>query len=171
MSWFDDAEKQMDEREQEEVLREKQRKWKPEEEGDTLLGILTQAKTTPDTGYGVGLLCIVKDMKEKDEDGDPIQWEVWGSGVVLRNELFDQAPALGKGIMIRYAGKQEGQSGFSYSKYYVEVEKDKNGIPFQDRQLWDKLHREYEMNRESDAPAVDPVQSATDDDGNLAAPF
>lgn len=166
MSWYDEADKQMDDRAKDEEAREKQQKWEPEA-GQDLLGVLTKVKVTPDTmGYGPGLLLIVKDMREKDTDGNNLMWEVWAGATVLRSELFDQAPKQGKGIMIRFDGMASGQSGREYKKYFVEVERDENDVPFTDRELWAGIQKDMDTVRAEVADA-----GARQDWGPGEAPF
>lgn len=167
MSWYDKADEQMDERSKEEADREDQQRWDPAP-GEDLLGVLTKVKVTPDTmGYGPGLLLIVKDMRKEKDGGGALLWEVWASATVLKSELFDQAPKQGKGIMIRFDGLAQGQSGREYKKFFVEVERDENDIAFTDRELW----RDIEAQMTAEAAETADAPKVAQDWGPGEAPF
>jgi len=93
---------------------ERGNEWKPEEEGDTILGTLETVEH-PRTKDGRYLPVLILET-----DDGPTRVAVLHS--VLKNELLDRKVQTGDRIAIRYVGKKTAEkSGRSYVAYRVAV--------------------------------------------------
>ena len=88
--------------------------WDPKE-GDELRGVLLAAKLVA-TKYGPSYLITVKTT-----DGT---YDVWVKAV-LRRALLEQRPGFNRGILIKYAGKKQGDT-YEYHQYSMASEPFRN---------------------------------------------
>ena len=91
--------------------------WKPVDlgPGAELAGTVTSARMV-DGQYGSKPVLTV-------QTPDGAEHTVWGSHSVLRSELEKQPPAPNSRILIRYEGTGETQSGNTFHRYSVAVDK------------------------------------------------
>jgi len=111
-SWLDDAEAAIETEHAEQEAIGEANTWSPEA-GDLLKGKLIGVKYI-NTKFGWTYLIHVMDAKEQ-------VWDVWCGRTVLKNRLLEEAPALGKGIAIKYHGMKEGKE-FKFHDYTLSAE-------------------------------------------------
>jgi len=113
MSWFDEAQEEIELESSMAKQINDATEWRPEE-GDTLKGTLLQVDAVI-TRYGTAFKIYVSEHATGEV------FQVFASHSMLKEELLAHAPSVGKGLVIRYDGKAEGEYG--KQTYYVVVER------------------------------------------------
>ena len=131
MSGFFDSDEDLDTAASEQEERSGQATWTPEE-GEAVKGILTRADVQGGN-YGPQ---IVLNIKVMEPEGVLVKDEtvtVWCGGAVLKRAVPEAAPALGKGIKIRFEGMQPTKDGSNEYKLFTVVAQE------QDQAFWNDL--------------------------------
>jgi len=104
-------------------------KWQPDA-GDILEGILTKTGWYDGGEYDPSLWLIIKDME------DDTSVRVY-CPTVLKNQVNEEAPAIGSGVAIRYEGRVTAEkSGRKYHDYTLALVPDKDGAVLRDHAYW-----------------------------------
>ncbi len=154
-SWLDDVEATIEVEHAEQEAIADATTWNPKE-GDLLKGKLIGVKYI-NTKFGWTHLCHIV-------DNDGKAWDVWCGRTLLKNQLLEQMPALGKGIAIKYHGMKEGKE-FKYHDYTLSCEPQT-----QDERKASVLFFHGLMNAESREEVQEVTQTASEAAG-LEAPF
>ena len=123
--------------------------WKPETD-DVLVGTLIDAKFIVGD-YGPSLLLNITDKDTKT-------WAVWAGSKIIREAVREKAPAIGKGISIKYGGKKQPKKAGAnaYHVHFVQAEAS-------DEEFWHDLYK-TEFNQGQ------PPAESTEPDG-MSDPF
>lgn len=131
-------------------------KWEPEA-GDVIEGIITKTGWYDGGEYTPSLWLMVKNIETEDSV------RVY-CPTVLRNQVNEEAPAMGSGVAIRYEGRQLSEkSGRKYHDYTLALVPDKDGNVKRDNVYW----REHGVYRGAASNATDSGGDSADksDDG------
>ena len=131
MSGFFDSDDDLDTAAEEAEERSGAATWVPEE-GEAVKGILTRADVQ-DGQYGPQIVLNVKVMEPEGVLVKDETVTVWCGGAVLKRAVPDAAPALGKGIKIRFEGMQPTKDGSNEYKMFTVVAQQQN------QAFWDDL--------------------------------
>jgi hypothetical protein len=160
--WFDSAVEDLDERAAGDAEVATAVAWKPDKDAElpeTIQGTVFHEIRVAATKYGGAYVTYIKDAVLKDNENNPVIWEIFASRSVLKRELQDASPAVGSLIVMRWLGLQEAASGGrKFHKYQVQAQ-----TP--DATLWSKLVGEaYAADLKADEGNDVPDTIATEED-------
>jgi hypothetical protein len=114
--------------------------WKPEKDGDEIVGTFRRVTRGPDKGYGRPYIAIL------DTAGGPRS--VWLLGQVLLDAFKEVRPSPGELVLVRYLGKRTSASDREYKAWKVVVDRDETVD-------WDRLDEDDDMSDAGGLPVAD----------------
>lgn len=88
--------------------------WIPQDEGDTIIGQITQISSR-DTEYGTYTIITIL------PDGEDTPLAVHCTGTILASHIDADQPAVGDRYAIRYAGERQSKNGRTYRDWRTAI--------------------------------------------------
>lgn len=107
----------LDALDRQEAVRGELRGWRPEREGETVIGTLIGYRTA-NTHFGKAEIAVIR------QDSEPIG--VWLTTTVLKNAWKEAAPEIGDEVAVRYGGRHPKKQ---YHLYTVACERNEAARP------------------------------------------